>query len=77
MLILNYTQLLSIRFMLDVSLQCGKLHDFGDDTLHGRNVGFPSSSHRIIAFFAVLVIISINPYISFLPIFFPDLVTPC
>ena len=41
MLILSYTHLLSIRFMLDVSLQCGKSHDFGDDTLHGRNVGFP------------------------------------
>ena len=71
MLILSYTHLLSIRFMLDVSLQCGKLHDFGDDALHGRNFGFPSSSHRIIAFCCCFGNHIHQPMHFFLANFFP------
>ena len=77
MLICSYTHLLSIRFMLDVSLQCGTSNDFGDDTLHGRNVGFPSTSHRIIAFSCCFGIHIHQPMHFFLAYFSPDLVTPC
>ena len=77
MLILSYTHLLSIRFMLDVSLQCGTSYDFGDDTLHGRNVGFSGSSHRIIAFACCFGNHINQPMHFFLAYFFTGLMPPC